>query len=281
MNAPNTDQLTPSPRVDEAAWFTNGLAGFGGRVENVIPRGFAAYARILHPAKSTSADHPVSWAEVAAFTGTELHPLAQFHAIARWLPGDRVGWRPDANADAPSWAGRKPELGTLDAATLTAVYDLLADFTATPSVWLSVWEGWGNLPVAWAHLPKVHQAGRSYYLFERPLAAIVDFSLQLRRTGLSNPSMSQSLAAYALESGSNRDAAVPATKSVGWIQSPSQWWPGGHSWCVASEIDFDSTLVGGTAELINAITNHALLEAFPVVPSDDLTIHGDRINTGT
>lgn len=279
MNAPNSEQLTPSPRVDEAAWYTDGLAGFGGHVANVIPRGFAAYARILHPARSADADRPVSWAEVAAFTGRRLHPLAQFHAIARWLPGDSGGWRPDDNADAPPWTGRKPERGTLDVAMLTALRDVLADFTPTTRVWLSVWEGWGNLPAAWSSLPKVHQPGRAYYLFEHSLAAVVDFSRQLRRTGLSNPSLAQGLTAVTHESGSSLDAALPATSSADWIQSPSQWWPDGHPWCVASEIDFDSTLVGGTAELINAITTHELLEAFPIAPGDDLTIHGDRINT--
>jgi hypothetical protein len=38
-----------------------------------------------------------------------------------------------------------------------------------------------------------------------------------------------------------------------WPQSPNIFWPADLTWCVASEIDFDSTLVGGSARLIEGI----------------------------
>ncbi|MFL6181783.1 MAG: hypothetical protein ACJ73J_05690, partial [Actinomycetes bacterium] len=62
-------------------------------------------------------------------------------------------------------------------------------------------------------------------------------------------------------------------------QSPSQWWPQDRMWCVASEIDFDSTLVGGPADLITEITHHPKLEAYRVESGDDLTARGDLINS--
>ena len=44
-------------------------------------------------------------------------------------------------------------------------------------------------------------------------------------------------------------------------QSPSLFWPADRSWCVASEIDFDSTIVAGSAELVAAVLASPGLEA--------------------
>ena len=56
------------------------------------------------------------------------------------------------------------------------------------------------------------------------------------------------------------------------------FWPADRAWCVASEIDFDSTLVGGTTELIEAISQEPTLESWPVEPDDSLAFDGDRVN---
>jgi hypothetical protein len=47
---------------------------------------------------------------------------------------------------------------------------------------------------------------------------------------------------------------------------------------VASEIDFDSTLVRGTTELIRAILDEPGLDAWSVGPDDSLAYDADRIN---
>ena len=78
-----TGPLVPDARVEQADWYTAALAGFGGRVECVVPRGYPAYARILHPAQGRRGR--ATWSEVAAYTGRVLHPLAQFASLAgRW-----------------------------------------------------------------------------------------------------------------------------------------------------------------------------------------------------
>jgi len=61
-------------------------------------------------------------------------------------------------------------------------------------------------------------------------------------------------------------------------QSPNLLWPVDRSWCVATEIDFDSTLVGGSAELIAAVLANPDLEAFPVRPDDSLQADADTVN---
>lgn len=44
-------------------------------------------------------------------------------------------------------------------------------------------------------------------------------------------------------------------------QSANLWWPDDRAWCVATEIDFMTTYIAGTAEAIAAIVARADLEA--------------------
>lgn len=64
-----------------------------------------------------------------------------------------------------------------------------------------------------------------------------------------------------------------------WIpQSPNIFWPTDRAWCVASEIDFDSTLVGGSQALIEDLVNSSRLEALMIQPGDALHDHADQVN---
>jgi hypothetical protein len=47
---------------------------------------------------------------------------------------------------------------------------------------------------------------------------------------------------------------------------------------VASEIDFDSSLVGGSSDLIRDILNAPGLDAWAVGPDDSLAFDADNIN---
>ncbi len=61
-------------------------------------------------------------------------------------------------------------------------------------------------------------------------------------------------------------------------QSASLIWPDDHGWCVANDIDFDSTLVAGPDDVIDGILRDSELEAFEVGYDDDLSWAGDAIN---
>ncbi|MET1017998.1 MAG: hypothetical protein ABWX76_14335 [Leifsonia flava] len=63
-----------------------------------------------------------------------------------------------------------------------------------------------------------------------------------------------------------------------WSQSPSIIWPDDHAWVLATEIDFDSTLVAGTTKLIRELVQTPGLEVLPIRIDADLTWDGDRIN---
>ena len=61
-------------------------------------------------------------------------------------------------------------------------------------------------------------------------------------------------------------------------QSPSIWWPDDRAWCVATEVDFDWTYVGGSTECIAAVLGHPDLEALPARLSDGVHWDSDGIN---
>lgn len=63
-----------------------------------------------------------------------------------------------------------------------------------------------------------------------------------------------------------------------WVQSPNLSWPDDRSFCLATEIDFDSTLVAGSAALVAAVLADPILEAWPVTVDDSLAHDGDTVN---
>lgn len=105
----------------DAAWLAAAMTTFGGRVRDVAPAGFEAYARVLHPPRAGS------WAAVAAANGRILHPAAQWERIAA-----------DHRDQAP--------FGALGGAQASALSRILAEHTSTPDdCFFAIWEGWGGL----------------------------------------------------------------------------------------------------------------------------------------
>ena len=50
------------------------------------------------------------------------------------------------------------------------------------------------------------------------------------------------------------------------------------SWFVATEVDFDSTLIAGDQHVIEAVLGAEDLEALPIEPGDCLDSRGDTVN---
>lgn len=263
--------LLPDARVDEADWYTAALTDFGARVANIIPGGYPAYARILHPATASGGER-VTWAQVAASAGTVVHPLAQFPAVAGRLYSRLTG--------PAGWLGSNPLEGSLDLFQLRILCSILSDDTiAGERCWATFWEGWGNLPARWRETwPRIKQPHRAYFLFERPVAEIVSLAVDVAYLGHSSPSFRILTSTVETQDAGKAHSPAPGDVAPLWVQSPNQWWPNSRAWCVATEIDFDSTLVGGSEVLIHAILSDARLEAFPVTETDDLNSRGDPIN---
>ena len=241
--------------MHQADWIAPRLSSWDDEytITIVVPAGFEAYARVLHPVETPdNGGRLVRWADVAAWNGMPLRKDAQFHSIA--LP-------PTAPREPPPYGTQVPQPGSLyppDAEVLAA---LGRDWTATPEdCWFCVWDGFGwDGPSTVAVLtergqppeiveerrrdpvpgpvragPRVHLPHRDYFLYQGPAAAVV---------------------------------AVARLDGT-WGQCPNLWWPADRAWCAASEIDLPWTYVGGPRGLIDAILADDRIEALPAAPDD-------------
>ena len=236
-----------SDAVGEADWIGERLAPADAyRVTSVVPGGFDAYARVLHPAEDPmSGDRLVRWAEVAAWSGTPLRADAQFHTVA--LPPVRP------ERDAP-WSGQGPRQGELYPPDAEALAGIARDWTTTPErCWFCVWEGYGAgtllttggepsmplpdpVPGRVRHGPRVRLPNRDYLLYTGPVEAV-----------------------------------LTTDPLPGGDQAANLWWPADRAWCVASEIDLAWTYVGGPAGLIEQVLADTRIEALPAGPGDPTT----------
>jgi hypothetical protein len=270
--------LQPVADVSVGDWIAPRLRGFGGRVNQVVPDGFDAYVRVLHPPADEHGE-PATWADACRRTGRTAHALMQWQSIAGVVEHVTVRgrWphRYPSSTHTSEWVGQEPFIGEVPPETLSSVLDVLGGFTADQDDCIhALWEGWGWLGEgSWALLTFSDEAGRSE---PAPTArpGLPDDVLRLPRLELPNRG-------YLLFRGP-LEAALRMGHQVtdDWFtpQSPSLLWPADRTWCLATEVDFDSTLIGGPAELAEALLRHPALEAWPVPPSGDLTIDGDLVN---
>lgn len=263
-------KVRPSSRTAESDWIADRLAPFGSGVGAIVPAGFEAYIRILHPATGRDGAS-VTWSEMAARSGRTMHRLAQFEAI---------NCESVTGVDS---ATNGPDSGTLPATLLEALCAALSAHTRRPeSCFFCLWEGYGWLrdsggggsivftPIGYSGPPppsfgysdlvpefiraavsaahRVHLPARSYLFFEGPLE------------------------------GANEFGASSFTPEDFTPQSPNLFWPEDRAWCVASEIDLSCTFVAGSNALAESLLTNPALEAWRVFPGDPVTSDSDEIN---
>jgi hypothetical protein len=222
-------------------------------VAQVIPVGFAAYARVLHPARRAADGARVRWAEVAAAHGRVAHAEMQWHAVAAGRGVSAVAIDP-------------PEPGRIPPDVAATLVEVLRPFTACPAdVWFAVWEGWGS------PIPLVAGVTEPDRRRDGPSSA---WTLPGGAARLDCPDRHRPLRSYRLYRGS-LDAAVWLAEHA---DGASLWWPSDRSWCVATEVDLAWTYVGGDEALIGAVLADARLEAFRATPDHRADAGGDRHN---
>lgn len=260
----------PAENAQDAEWVEEALRGGDfGKVSGVAPLDFEACVAILHPAQRCicTADNlkdfqagleqpvPVRWSDVAVATVPVIYGRASQRVLGMsmsrrtqcrrlrdggWLV-EPVGGDGDLTPlirIGDIWMGG-PDEGSLPPDLARPLVGLLEGATATPdSCWFGLWEGFGFLSEA-------ARAGAS-------------IAAQHRRWLL------------------YRGAVEQLTNSFdSWPQSANLVWPEDRSWCLATEIDAECTLIGGSRKLISAIYAEPSLEVQAVCPEDRLPRLGD------
>ncbi|MGH9101648.1 MAG: hypothetical protein ACRDYD_01475 [Acidimicrobiales bacterium] len=235
-----------SAEVHEADWIAERLAPFASGVSSVVPDGFEAYARVLHPAEEAGrGTRLVRWAQVSAWSGLPLRPDTQFHGVA--LPAERPG-------EPAPWRSQGPSEGRLYLPDAEALCEQLRRFTTTPEeCFFCLWDGYafGGVPLTAQGAP--------------PAAPLPDPVPSAVRSG---PVVALPQREYLLYTGPVEAITAPTGLDRG--QTANLAWPADRAWCVASEIDLTSSYVGGPSALVERLLDDGRIEALPASPSESI-----------
>jgi hypothetical protein len=252
-------------QVDGAAvgaWIEPQLDGWGGKVKQQIPQIYEAYVRIFHPA-SDEKGNPVSWAEVAGALGSTAHREMQWHAI--------VGSYDSTGFKGSKWSGENPNRSELDEEALATLCAILGRHTSSPEQsYLGISTIYGGVEEEFPDEPLFQLPSRDFAILAGPLSAVGPI-------GISDTHSSSFSFSVVASTGEGPPPDPEPSMSV-WGFGPNLIWPEDRAWFVASEYDFDSTLVGGSRELIDAILDSPDHEAWEVDPEASLQDDADKIN---
>jgi hypothetical protein len=268
---------TPAEVAAAGGWVLERTHGWAV-VHSLVPERFDAYARVFHPAarECEERDLPlpfsqtsrtgrlvragahgvawceVSWSEVARANGKVAHPAMEWTAIT--------------GSYEYSWDGMQyglwdevPQRGSLPLRLTRRLGDALASFTRTPErCWCAMWEGDGDMVGLRSdeRLPRLAMRGRGMILASGPLARVTEKSFD------------DGFVTLAGEDGIDDDL----------YQSPSLWWPDDRAWCVATDVDLQTTYLGGSHELVEHLLNDAQLEVMRASAAQDVSLEADTVN---
>lgn len=246
--------------LSPADWIIDRIHDFAVDVGSVIPEGFEAYARLFHPAIRFENGHQVEvrWSDVATVKGRTIHPEMQWASIAGT-------WGHAQQKSGGLW-DLEPEDGSLPHRYAKHLRDLLAGYTSTKDrVWFAVWDGFAGL--------KIRPGGTATLSFG---SEGIQHAAQ-RPAPAPGPTLRLPNREYYLLSGPMEGIGESMCHGPRW-QSANLWWPDDRSWCVATEIDFSWTYVGGDASLVEALIIDPNLEILPAKIDDGISFESDRIN---
>jgi len=215
---------------EPALWIGERLHPFGQDVGSIVPPGFEAYARVFHPPYRVGADRTVTPVRWRDIASANERSI---QAEMRRLD---VSCQPAqfSHQQERLW-DQQPKTGRLPYEIAKRLVADLAAHTSTPeSCWFAVWDGFGDLAIPDHAGPKFAIPGRTCLLLHGDIADVLH-----------------------------------TLSSVDWIYlAPSLWWPEDRAWCVATDIDFTWTYIGGTRECIREVLVDPELEALPTNPAE-------------
>ena len=243
----------------------------------------------------------VAWASTASAFGTTMHAGAQWH---RLLGGDALNRPENGRTDAAGWRYSDPAIGHLDADLLAAAAEHLAARTTTPDAGcVAVWSGWGGLMGAYSTTPartflSAGDAGAHSEMLQRSIHDPFNGAFSkpvwqpgvLSDTASRGPLLDLPQREHVLFRGGVSELADGAWPSrAPWVEphafefghpvaSPSLIWPDDREWVLVTEVDHDSTIIGGESALICSLHADPRLETIPVREGTVLTWDADEVN---
>lgn len=126
--------------LSTASWLTESTPGYAmGTVAGVAAPGFAAYARVLHPASLD--ERPVRWSTVAAAHGTRVTPTTRWHEVI----GVDEDYLNRSDLGLPGVWDEHPGEGPTPPDVARALIPVLGRHTRTPErCWFGLWSGYGR-----------------------------------------------------------------------------------------------------------------------------------------
>ncbi len=136
-----------------------------------------------------------------------------------------------------------PMIGSLPLEVAQSLAEVLGRQTTTPeAAWFAFWNGFGGIRHEIAIAPTFSAPHRVYHLLAGPVEAFSESADGMR------------------------------------YQSANLWWPDDRAWCVASEIDLNTTSVGCSGDAAAAILAHDGLEALAIDPATGIAFDSDEQN---
>lgn len=256
----------------------------------------------------------VRWSDAADAFGTTMHGDAQWGALVAKSGGewDPNGWQQTQSSDG--WQYDAPPEGQLAIAPLAALVQIAALHTSTPDEgFIALWEGWGGVTGGMGYGPSralititgdddvkdattlrhdefLSTSTRDVFnnAFRAPTwqpGALSDeisrgprFALPNRDHVLFRAAPTELADPDWVLSAPWRDPAMEVHGFPASAESPSIVWPDDRAWVIVSEIDWDSTIVAGSPDLVRALCTDPRLEALPIREGASLTWDSDRIN---
>jgi hypothetical protein len=231
--------LQAAANSQPADWLVAGLRGFGESVLSLVPAGFSAYVRIFHPAQRR-----IGSREIAFVSWHEIAAANGKQAHAGMQFAGLTGSLSSDGVGQPGVFDHPPEFGSLPEELAVALAPVLAHNTATPDrCWFAIWEGFGGLPDEALRAPTFSAPHREYHLLRGPVDQLAEGAYDF---------LGQ--------------------------QSPNLCWPEDRSWCLATEIDLDTTYVGCEEACCEEILALSALEALAVNPATGIDFASDVLN---
>ena len=247
---PPPKDLTLLHNATPGRWVEEALGRRFAHVESLVPKGYAAYARLLHPAM-TQEYQPVRWSTVAEWSGKIYHSLMAFEGIS--VP--KIGY---GSVDQP-WV-YEPAEDMIEQEDIVELSSLLSEYTATPDhYYFAVWDGYGSFSAGASAL--VTTSGGI------PLLPAVGVERAQRIKGVGRE--------YLLYSG---PPSFSDFFDFPGLDGPNLWWPADRSWCVSTDIDQDSTYIGASEECVERLLSHPSLEVLRTTSDAPVYMAADKIN---